>query len=145
MALRITIEIISFLFVLLFLYAAFSKLVDYETFTIQINQSPLLTGLGGIVPWLVIGIEIIVSGLLLLSKTRILGFYLSYCLMMSFTVYIIVILNFSPYTPCSCGGVLQQLGWAQHLIFNASFLLLALIGIFLESIHRSSTKHIMPN
>jgi hypothetical protein len=35
-----------------------------------------------------------------------------------FTTYIILILNFSSFIPCSCGGILEKLGWTEHLIFN---------------------------
>jgi hypothetical protein len=128
----ITLEIICFLFTLLFMYAAASKLLDYQQFSIEIGQSPLLTGLGGFVPWLVITIELIVSVLLLVPKFRLLGLYGAFCLMVMFTAYIIAILNFSTYIPCSCGGILAKLGWKEHLIFNVAFLVLSLVAIMLH-------------
>lgn len=128
-----TIEIISFLFVLLFTYAAFVKLFDYQKFTIQVGQSPLLAGFGGVVPWAVIGSELIVSFLFAFPRLRMMALFGALMLMTMFTVYIIAILNFSPYVPCSCGGILEWLGWREHLFFNTAFILLALVGIVLQA------------
>lgn len=129
---KITIEIISFLFVLLFLYASFSKLLDYQKFSVQIGQSPLLTGFGDFIPWVVIASEIGVSILLVIPRLRLAGFLGAFSLMVMFTAYIIAILNFSTYIPCSCGGILEKLGWTEHLIFNIFFTVLALVGIVLS-------------
>lgn len=52
--------------------------------------------------------------------------------MVIFTAYIVVILQFSEEIPCACGGVLQSLGWKEHLIFNIVFSLIALTGVLLE-------------
>lgn len=130
---KIILEVICFLFVLLFLYAAFTKLLDYQKFTVQVGQSPLLTGFGGTIPWLVISIEILVAGLLMFPRTRLVALFASFSLMTMFTAYIVAILNFSPYVPCSCGGVLEKLGWVEHLIFNGAFMVVALIGIFIDA------------
>ena len=37
------IEIICLLYILLFVYAAVSKLLDFENFQVQLGQSPLLS------------------------------------------------------------------------------------------------------
>src|SRR5690606_28267369 len=47
-------------------------------------------------------------------------------------VYIAAILNLGVFIPCSCGGVLEKLGWTEHLVFNCVFVALALVGIVLE-------------
>lgn len=49
--------------------------------------------------------------------------------MVMFTTYIVIILHFTAFTPCSCGGALEKMGWTEHLIFNIVFVGLALIGI----------------
>lgn len=129
---KLAIEIISFLFILLFIYAALNKLIDYQKFVIQVGQSPLLTGFGNSIPWMVIVLEILTAVTLMIPAFRLIGFFAAFSLMTMFTTYIIVVLNFSPYLPCSCGGVLERLGWTEHLIFNVAFLLLALTGIILQ-------------
>jgi hypothetical protein len=124
-------EIICFLFIILFVYAAVTKLLDYEKFTVQIGQSPLLTDIAGFVGWFIPAIELAIAGMLAFSKTRLLGLYGALMLMVSFTLYILAILNFAETIPCSCGGVLASLNWWQHLIFNIAFVLLAVTGILL--------------
>ncbi len=117
-------------FVLLFIYAATSKLLDFETFTIQLAQSPLLSAYAGVIAWLVPGIEIAIALLLMVPKYRTLALHAAFTLMVMFTAYIYIILNFSDFIPCSCGGVLEKLSWTQHLIFNIVFIVLAALAIF---------------
>ena len=129
------IEIIVALLILLFIYASASKLLDYQKFRVQLGQSPLLTALAGWVSWVIPSLEIIISIMLAFPKSRLIGLYASFSLMVMFTAYIIAITKFSDYVPCSCGGVLQNMSWNQHLVFNIGFVLLAVAGIILHSKH----------
>lgn len=131
-----SIEVICFLLILLFMYAAVSKVIDYEKFRVQLGQSPLLTGYA---QWVAIGVpvvEIAISILLAIPKYRLLGLYAAFDLMVMFTTYIITVTRFSDYIPCSCGGVLQHMSWNQHLIFNLVFVVLSGVGISLQSFVR---------
>jgi uncharacterized membrane protein YphA (DoxX/SURF4 family) len=123
--------IISYLLLLLFLYAAVSKLLDFETFTVQLAQSPLLSAYAGIIAWLVPGIEIVIAMLLMVPRLRTIALYAAFTLMVMFTAYIYIILNFSDFIPCSCGGVLEKMSWTQHLFFNLAFIVLAALTLFL--------------
>jgi hypothetical protein len=58
-----------------------------------------------------------------------------------FTFYIVIILNFSSFIPCSCGGILEKLGWREHLIFNIFFLFLALAAAVLFYGKRQALIH----
>lgn len=122
---------VSLLFILLFVYAAVTKLMDFQTFKSQLGQSPLLAAFATMVPWGIIIIEILVALLLSFKKTRLLGLYVAFFLMALFTAYIVIILNFTPFVPCSCGGVLEALGWTEHLVFNCVFIAFALLAIAL--------------
>lgn len=134
------IEIISFLYILLFVYAAIAKLIDYEKFRVQLDQSPLLMAFSGWVAWAVPLSEIIIAFMLMSKRFQLAGFYAAFFMMVMFTAYIIVILNFADHVPCSCGGILESMGWTEHLIFNIVFVLFALTGIIL--LNRQSTgKH----
>lgn len=128
---EIVIEIICFLFVLLFMYASLVKLFDVEKFTAQLNQSPILMTSSSYIAWLVPSIEIAISAMLIFSKSRLFGLYGAFTLMVIFTTYIIIILSFARHVPCSCGGILEDMGWAEHLIFNITFSLLAATGVLL--------------
>jgi hypothetical protein len=125
-------EIIACLFIFLFVYASASKLIDYQKFRVQIGQSPLITAYADWIAWFIPAIEIVISLLFAFSKTRLLALYASFSLMVMFTSYIIAITRFGDYVPCSCGGVLQNMGWHQHLIFNIVFVFLAIVGILLH-------------
>ena len=125
-------EIISLLFIMLFVYAASSKFMEFDKFQIQIGQSPLLTPFVGLVSWIIPTIEIIISILLVSSKTRAAGLYASFTLMVLFSFYIYAITRYSYFIPCSCGGVLQHMTWNQHLVFNLFFVFLAITGLLLE-------------
>lgn len=60
-------------------------------------------------------------------------YVLSMITMTVFSGYVFYILNFDPNIPCSCGGILDSMGWTEHLIFNVAFLVLSVLGIALES------------
>lgn len=137
---QIIIEVICFLFTLLFVYAAVSKLIDYQKFTIQLGQSPMLTKWAAFIAWFIPSLEIIISIMLVFKATRKIALYGALNLMVAFSMYIIIITNFSPYVPCSCGGVLEKLGWAQHLIFNIIFVLFAVITIILLDSKKSEMR-----
>lgn len=128
---KIIIEIISILLVSLFVYAAISKLIEYQKFKIQVSKSPLLTSFSSLV---VIGIplvELLLSVLLVIKSTRLLALYGSLALMTLFTGYLIGILNFSYYIPCSCGGILQGMSWKTHIAFNSFFVCITLAAILM--------------
>lgn len=122
-------EIIRLLFILLFVYAAASKLIDYRQFRVQLGQSPLLSSFPGFIAWFIPVIESGIAICLCTIRFRLTGLYASFSLMTLFTVYIVIITRYSDYVPCSCGGILQKMGWNQHLVFNAVFTGLALLGI----------------
>ncbi|TKC62205.1 hypothetical protein FBD94_08260 [Pedobacter hiemivivus] len=130
---RTIVDIIIYLYVLLFLYAATSKLMEYDKFQLQISKSPIITDYAYILVWMVPALEIIISIMLIINRTVMLGLYAAFGLMSLFTAYIYTILNFTDSIPCSCGGVLEKLGWTEHLIFNIAFIALALIGILMQA------------
>jgi len=121
-------EIISMLFLLLFVYAAVSKLLDYQKFKIQLVQSPLLATYASILVWFIPTLELIIA-MILLSKYKSLRLKLCLGLMIVFTIYIWYTLNYSDYIPCSCGGIISDLNWTEHLIFNLFWIVFAIIAI----------------
>lgn len=123
-------EGISLLFILLFTYAVVTKLLQHETFEMQLEQSPLLGSYAESFSILVPGVEIIAAILLIIPNFRLIGLWIALILMMVFTLYIIYILTLSESIPCSCGGVIASLTWSQHLLFNIGGMLLAGVGIY---------------
>lgn len=108
--------------IFLYVYTAFSKLVDLEKFEQQISQITLLKEAPVVVfGFLFIG-EVVSAILLAYKKTMAKGFLLSSILLLLFTLYITSILISSRHLPCSCGGIMQKLSWTQHLILNCFLL-----------------------
>lgn len=130
---NIAVEVISLLYILLFIYAEVSKLLDFENFQVQLGQSPLLSAFAHPVSWLVLLSEIIISVLLAIPKLRRYGLHAAFCLMSMFTAYIFIMLHYSSFVPCSCGGILEKMSWNVHLTFNIFFIILAIIALLLEN------------
>ena len=128
---QITVMIISYLYVLLFVYTSVSKLLEFNYFRTQLGQSPVFAAIADPVSYGVIIAELVISVLLVGEKTRRTGLLLAFALMIMFTAYIIIILNFATFVPCSCGGFIESLNWTEHLIFNIAFILLAIVALYL--------------
>ena len=127
------VELISSLLMFLFLYTALSKLLEFDKFKYQIGQSPFITNISWLVIWSIPLAEIITSIFLIFKRTRLAGLYLSFFLLLLFTGYVFIMLRYSSYLPCSCGGVLSIMSWKQHLIFNLVFTGLSLAGIIVQN------------
>jgi uncharacterized membrane protein YphA (DoxX/SURF4 family) len=130
--------IITILLQMLFVYAAVTKLDDFQKFTVEIGQSPLLTHFVKWVAVLTPAAELLVTALLFFPCSRVTGLYLSFTLMILFTSYIVAITRFASYVPCACGGILGKMGWSEHLIFNICFTCLALVGVIFAEIYNAS-------
>lgn len=130
----IIVEVICYLFIILFVYAGLTKLMDGTNFYNTILNSPILGGktMASLGSWLVPLIEVSVALLIAWPRTRLQGLYGALALMVLFTAYTVAILYFAPYIPCSCGGVISLLSWEQHLVFNIVFLGMAMLGIGLS-------------
>jgi hypothetical protein len=127
----IIIDGISYLLITLFVYAAVIKVLDFTKFSVQVSQSPLLRPVAPIVPFAIPLGEVLIAFMLLVPRWQLKGLYASYTLMLSFSLYIIAVLHFSEYIPCSCGGILENMNWTQHLIFNGAFVTLSAVAILL--------------
>ncbi len=121
--------IVSYLYILLFVYAAVSKIIDFQNFQVQLGQSPLLGAFAGFISYTVIAFELLIALLLSYSRTRNIGIHLACILMVLFTLYIFIVLNYSTFIPCSCGGVLESMSWQTHLWFNIIFVILAWVSL----------------
>jgi len=126
------IETIIFLYAIVYLYTGISKLVEYSVFKEQLSESPILKPVAPLValglPW----IEFIIALFLVVPRWRLKGLYTALVMMTAFTIYVIALLSFSKELPCSCGGIIAALSWPQHIIFNSTFILMAIIGIVLQ-------------
>jgi len=126
------VEIIAHLFIILFLYTGIAKLMEFDVFQEQLAESPVLEPVAPIVTFGLPAIEFIVAFMLFFPRYRLKGLYASFLLMIAFTIYVIALLSFSTQLPCSCGGIMEELSWKGHLIFNCTSILLAFIAIRMQ-------------
>lgn len=136
------VQVTSLLFILLFTYAAVSKLIGFEKFHHQLKRSPFLTEFAGWLVWIIPAVQILISFLFISIKFRQMALYASFILMLIFTLYIFAVLNFAQSIPCSCGGVMPFLSWNQHLYFNLGMVFLAFLGIALSHSHNKRMKSV---
>ena len=126
---------VTILFILLFTYAATSKLIDFYSFTFQLGKSPLIPqSLTKLTAFAIPIGELIIISLLIIDKFRILGLFLSFFLMTLFTIYLFYITQYSYYIPCSCGGILGKMDWNTHIYFNLFCVLIAVISILIYKV-----------
>jgi hypothetical protein len=134
------IEVISSLFVLLFVYTALSKLTDYNFFVAQLYTHPGINKYAATIAWLIPTLELCAATLLSFQRTRLTGLYSSLLLMTGFTIYLLYMLRFGDNLPCSCGGVIKYMTWKQHVGFNLFFILIAILAIKLMKINKSENN-----
>jgi putative oxidoreductase len=115
--------VIAAVLILLFAYAAVSKLLDYDNFQGQLYNQAIPRALAGPLTWLLPAAELLTCVLLSSRRGQHLGLQFSLALLSVFTVYTgLVLLGFWDRVPCSCGGILSHMSWGFHLGFNIFFL-----------------------
>lgn len=125
-----------YLLIFLFCYTGISKLIDHDNFYTSIMLSPVINNQASVIVWLVPLIELLIAALLLSNKFIHVGLISSLILMIGFTIYIIYMLLFMEHLPCSCGGVIKELSWSNHIYFNSFFILLITISLLFTTKHK---------
>ena len=138
---HIILKCIMFLLIMLWMYAALSKLLDFERGRSQMLNQVFPYRLGTILVWAVPIVELLTAGLLTIKRTALAGLYSSLFLLAAFSLYIgLVMTNVFGRIPCSCGGILEKMSWGQHLVFNLVFLLLTIVAVLFRRDQSSSYK-----
>lgn len=127
------VEIISALLIILFIYTGINKMMDFAKFKYEMGRSPFIQNMAGFIAYTLPPGELLISLVLIIKRTRLLGLYISFVIMALFTGYIWLMLNYAYDLPCSCGGIISKMSWDEHLRFNSVFTGLALIGIMLQA------------
>ena len=123
---------ISGILITLWIYAAISKLLNFHRFNQALMTQVFPKWIGKILLYVLPITELALVVLILIPKTRLLGMYSSFFLMLLFTIYVggAVFQIYSRY-PCACGGLFNRIGWYKHLKFNIFLTLIALAGVIL--------------
>lgn len=115
--------------IVLFGYTAVSKILAYDKFVFQLRlvQMPIVALLAPLIGVLVPAVEMIIVWMLCKDNLRIKGLYASFLLLLVFEIYITVMLLSGEKLPCTCGGIISQMGWKTHLVFNAVFMIISIL------------------
>jgi putative oxidoreductase len=121
--------IAAVLLILLFGYTAVSKILEYDKFVFQLKlvQMPAVALLAPLLGILIPVIELVIVWMLCKDNLRIKGLYASFLLLLVFEIYITTMLLTGEKLPCTCGGIISQMGWKTHLVFNAVFMIISIL------------------
>lgn len=130
---EIVIKIITLLYILVWSYAAFSKLAVLEKSRTEMTNQVFPIWMAEILYWLIPFIELAICIMLIFTRTQLAGLYASLLLMSAFSIYIgITMTGVFGRVPCSCGGILSNMSYGAHLLLNLFFVSIAAIAICLS-------------
>jgi len=125
-------ELTRFLLIVIWLYTAISKIIDFQRFTHDMRNQEIYPLLATILIYFLPVAETLTAILLMFDKTSKKGLVYSFCLLTLFTSYIsLVILNVFKKQPCPCGGILQNVSWESHIVFNLFLLTITTVSIII--------------
>lgn len=134
-------DLIALMFIILFTYAGWTKLLDYRSFRGQLASFNYISGGAG---FLAIAMPLAHLGLALLlmsPKMRISALRISIALLLLYSVYIAVILLFSGNDiPCACGGLFRFTSWGGQLAINSLLIVCAFMAIIFQPNISHQTK-----
>jgi putative oxidoreductase len=130
-----------FLLIVLFSYTAINKLFALTRFRFQLSLFPWLRTHPLPIALLIIGAEIGIVALLMTPRRIVTGFIVSLILLSIFTAYLLIMLLTTLNLPCTCGGVLEQLSWPQHIALNLLFISISILGLVSERRARQLGKN----
>ena len=129
-----TLVLISSMYVnfIIYFYSGIDKLLNFNQFVNNFSKSPFspqlyLVELCAVIIFLEIGF----SALLFFEKTKrisLIGFGI---ISLLFSLYISLMIFYSPYLPCSCGGIIDLLSWNQHLMLTVFLTVISFYSSFL--------------
>lgn len=136
----IIVDVIAYLFILLFLYTATDKIWKFQSFQRVMGVMPLIGKFGVYIAYFIPTSEIITSVLLIVPALKKYGLLSSLTLMVGFTMYLIFMVFYAKDLPCNCGGVITKMSWNQHVLFNIFFIILATVACHFEKEGQKATK-----
>lgn len=121
-----------FLLPLLWTYTAVSKMSDYRQFELEMHEQMLYPFFQELLVYLLPPFELCLAALFMLPTLQVLTLQLSLVLLSVFTAYVgLALSGISGHRPCSCGGILESMGWSAHLLFNLFFLFLTATTLYI--------------
>ncbi len=135
---RALIMIICSLLILLFIYVAITKLLDYGAFRFGLSKIPGIGRIDIIVSLALLISLVWISVLLCIPSMRLWGLCGSAILMLIVTLYLSYVLYFTSWQHHFFGKITRpylsvlNLKWNQLLVFDVCFLMLSITGVLLQ-------------
>ncbi|MDR2273214.1 MAG: DoxX family protein [Sphingobacterium sp.] len=110
----------------IWLFVAYNKIINFEQHMEGMLRQPFSKPVAIFLAYAVPSCELIAALLIGYKPTRLLGLGFSALLMTAFTAYVgLAILHvWSDKLPCNCGLIIQ-IGWKKHFVFNVFLLLIS--------------------
>jgi putative oxidoreductase len=130
-------DLIGLILIILFVYAAVSKLIVFTSSRVEMMRQPVPRWSVDLLVYMIPTLELLISGLLLFRNFRTVGLIGAFLLLLIFTSYVALAMSgVFGMIPCSCGGIIGKLSWPHHFFFNLIFLSISLYGIVLDQKER---------
>lgn len=127
---ELAVQVLCTIVGVLWLYAAVSKLADYDEARRQMLNQVFPVRIAEVLTWLIPATELVLAASLTWKPVQLPGLIVSLALLVTFSLYIAITMsNAFGRIPCSCGGIIKHLGYWQHLGFNLFFAALSAIAI----------------
>lgn len=123
---------ITVLFIILWAYTSIPKFFNMKRFWYIMQSQIMPKWLANILYVLLPVFKVGVMMLLIFDETRLSGMYISFLLMLIFTIYIGgAAFNFYKLHLCPCGKIFSRMSWKKHFFVNLALTILALAGCVL--------------
>ena len=139
---RTVIELIASALLVVFLYAAITQVVFYNTYYIQLNRSLSSAFFANIIIWSIPVVHILLGWLLWRPSTRLAGLIGVLALVSLYTIYFFIKLPAGSRSACQCGELWQQASLEINILFNLAVILLAAIAIILVGRLRTNSPRL---
>ncbi|TDK50836.1 MauE/DoxX family redox-associated membrane protein [Algoriphagus formosus] len=124
----------SYLLALLWTYTGLDKLIRFEQSRKAFHNQTFPAELAEVLSYAVPLAELLLAILLVIQLTRWWGYLGSILLLSVFITYVgLIWVGAFPRVPCNCAGLIDSMGWAAHMILNLNLLILAIVGLWIES------------
>ena len=133
-------QLIIISLILLWLLAGIPKVMDIATFSKQLERMTYIGWMHGLVSCSLPITMLLTGVLLVIPRAKLLEMYISWILLLLFTLYIGTVLLFSDFVPCTCAGIRINIAWKEHLLICGSGILLTSLAIWMERQNNKGTS-----
>ena len=125
------------LLVVTFSTAVVSKMFGFTAFRYNLGETSGLKDWAELLSYFLLSLYLSAIILLCVNRLRMTGFYLSFTLLLIYSVYIGILFSTNQAMPCTCIGILDKFTWKQNLIFSVVMLIIISITVLMQHLHKN--------